>query len=430
MKAPSSRWSEFVDKSTDPVFVLNASRRIVFVNAAWETLTGVKLDDVRGWVCKRRPGEATPGSPEAVLQALAPPDDALAGKTTRVRRRFLKTASILQWWDLEFLPFAEQDGIGGIIGKITLIPQQSAAFAPLPERIVALRQRMIEWHRLDQIVSEVPAVQRLVAQIRQAAQTTQPLTIVGEAGSGKEWAARALHYRAAPEAGFACIDCSTLIESASNDLFGENGSLARLGMRTVCLKNPHRLPREVQGRVLETSATSRQVILAFTSNPQDEIRAGHLLEGFYYAASATTIEVPPLRDRRADLPWLIEHFMGRLAEGPREVSVEAMDVLRAHVWPGNLAELFDVLKTTSLQAKGPRIEVNDLPFYLRASPAPKERTLPLDTILEQVEKRLMLLALRLSNNNKTKAAEMLGVWRTRLVRRLEAFGMPPESEEE
>ena len=69
------------------------------------------------------------------------------------------------------------------------------------------------------------------------------------------------------------------------------------------------------------------------------------------------------------------------------------------------------------------------PFYLRTTPTPKERSLPLDSILEQVEKRLILLALRLTQNNKTKAAEMLAVWRPRLLRRLEAFGMPPEAEE-
>ena len=101
---------------------------------------------------------------------------------------------------------------------------------------------------------------------------------------------------------------------------------------------------------------------------------------------------------------------------------EAMNALRSHAWPENLRELFGVLQDACRRAKGSRIEPADLPFYLKHAALPAERHLPLDALLEQVERRLIALALRLAQNNQTRAAELLEIWRPRLQRRMEKFG--------
>src|SRR5262249_35205290 len=103
-----------------------------------------------------------------------------------------------------------------------------------------------------------------------------------------------------------------------------------------------------------------------------------------------------------------------------------LTVLRNHAWPENLRELQEVLRQACRRAKGERIELADLPFHLRHGPLPPERKLPLDALLEKVESRLIALAMKLAQDNHTRAAELLEIWRPRLLRRLEKFGQPTE----
>jgi len=98
-------------------------------------------------------------------------------------------------------------------------------------------------------------------------------------------------------------------------------------------------------------------------------------------------------------------------------------VLRSYSWPGNLAELYEVLCAACLRAKGDRLAVEDLPFHVRAAPVAANRLLPLDSLLQDVERRLIILALKQARANKTKAAELLGIWRPRLIRRMQALGI-------
>jgi DNA-binding NtrC family response regulator len=172
------------------------------------------------------------------------------------------------------------------------------------------------------------------------------------------------------------------------------------------------------------------LLAGFADDPRAEVLAGRLLEEFHCLLSTVTIHLPPLRERLADLPWLIDGFLGRTAplyERPiTGLSAEAVDVLRSYRWPGNLTELYEVVRGACFHAQGARVELADLPYHLRAAMAPAERTLPLDSLLEQVEARLIRLALRLTRNNKTRAAELLAIWKPRLLRRMEALGIKQE----
>ncbi len=271
--------------------------------------------------------------------------------------------------------------------------------------------------------------------MRLACQTRGPVLVLGEPGAGKEWIARTLHQESVSrEQAFAGLDCGKLPASALEAVLFGPLLLSRAGVGTVYLKDPHKLPRELQARVAEVlaaTAPAPRILAGCSGDPLAEVQAGRLLPDLHFALSALAIVVPPLRERMADLPMLVERMLGRLAEGERALkglSAEALDVLRGHLWPGNLLELHTVLAEACRQASGERIEVNDLPWYLRnPAPAP-ERSLPLDTLLEQVERRLILLALQKARNNKTRAAEILAIWRPRLLRRMEALGIDVEKE--
>jgi DNA-binding NtrC family response regulator len=124
---------------------------------------------------------------------------------------------------------------------------------------------------------------------------------------------------------------------------------------------------------------------------------------------------------------LIDRFLERArtvsGKEVQPLTPEAVQALRTYTWPENLAELYEVLRAGCTRAKGERLAVEDLPFHVRAVPVSSDRPLPLDTLLQEVERRLIILALKQARSNKTKAAEILGIWRPRLIRRMQALGI-------
>lgn len=422
------RWQAFFQHADEPLFLLNRRRRLLFANRAWERLTGLRFADVRGKPCRRRAHDAAERE-EQILAALAPPAEALQGRTCQVRRRTAWAGA--GWWQLGFFPLRGSDGPLGVLGKIAdLTPARETTFA-LPEKLMQLRDRQAAHYSLDRLVSETPALRRVREQARLAAQTRLPLTLVGAAGTGKHWLARAIHL-AGPgrQAYFARLDCGRLPASALADVLFAPGP-RRLALGTLYLHEPSDLPRELQERLVQLlqaeTADGPRWMAGYRDDPLAAVQAGTLLEELYCLLSPLTVELPPLRERLADLDGWIDAFLNRARavqeHDVRSVSTEALTVLRSHAWPGNLRELYDVLLAAVGRAKGERLEAADLPFHLRHGPLPAEKTFPLDELLEQAERRLILLALRLARNNRTKAAELLHVWRPRLIRRLEHFGI-------
>lgn len=153
-----------------------------------------------------------------------------------------------------------------------------------------------------------------------------------------------------------------------------------------------------------------------------------MLEPLHCTVSTLVISLPPLRERLADLPRLAERLLAQSEMPRQQLSATALQACQAYAWPGNLRELRDVLEGVRQRAKSDRIEATDLPLKVRLAagleppPAPV-RPLDLDKILAEVERRLIGLALRKARGNKSRAAELLSVWRPRLLRRLEALGL-------
>jgi transcriptional regulator with PAS, ATPase and Fis domain len=429
--ADAFRWQSFFQHAAQPMFLVNRRRRVLFVNRAWESCTSLKLADVRGRSCRRR--SAPPVELEdAVLSACAPPAEAMEGRTCQVRRRAPASGD---FWEIQFVPIAGKEHVLGILGILRVLTGPNDVPAALPDKLMALRDRQAARYRFDDPGADSPALARLHEQVSLAASTHLPITLVGESGTGKEWLARAIHNLSAErQRYFACLDAERLPPAVLGDvLFGPNSR--RIGFGTIYLREPASLPREWQERLAESikpdgKSEFPRFIAGFRRDPRVEIQANRLLEAFYCAVSPVTIVVPPLRERLTELLHFIDTILQRCRElaphSIRGVGAEAMNVLRAHAWPGNLRELSEVLREMCGRVKGERIELADLPYYLKQGPLPAERRLPLDTLLEQVERRLIALALKLTQNNQTRAAELLEVWRPRLMRRMEKFGLNNE----
>jgi transcriptional regulator with PAS, ATPase and Fis domain len=422
------RWQSYLRHAREPLFLLGRHRRLLFANRAWEEATGLTLAAVRGRQCRPNRGRAHDPQ-EAALAVFAPPAEALAGQTCRTRRR--ATAPAGNWWQLDFFPLLGGQGLLGVLGKITVVPMP-AVLAQLPDRLMALRDRHADSFRLDALPSTLPAVERVVEQARLAAQGRVPVTLIGEAGTGKHWLARAIHQAGANrDRCFACVDCRALPPLLVDGLLLDSRG-RRLALGTVYLREPAELPRDLQDRLAQRlragdEADAPRWIVGHRADPAESVRAGRLVQELHCAASTLSVHLAPLRDRLADLDAFIDCFLARARlvtdHKIASVSPEAALALRVHAWPGNLRELYDVLREASARAKGERMELADLPFFLRNAPLPPEKKLPLDALLEQAERRLIERALRQAGGNRTRAAEILGIWRARLQRRMEHFGI-------
>jgi DNA-binding NtrC family response regulator len=164
------------------------------------------------------------------------------------------------------------------------------------------------------------------------------------------------------------------------------------------------------------------------------VRAGRFHEGLCCLLSTLTLTVPPLRERHGELTDLVDRLLARKDDeeerGHPGLSKEAWDLIHSYPWPGNVRELQNVLLAARRRAGDATIEPAHFPAVLRQSVqvrqtggADEVRPLPMDQVLEEVERRLILLALRRNQGNKSRAAEWLGIWRQRLMRRMEALGI-------
>jgi len=322
-----------------------------------------------------------------------------------------------------------------------------------------LRERLERGH---EIVGKSALIGELRAQIATAAPTNGRVLIHGENGSGKELVARAIHALSVRRDGpFVEVNCAAIPEELiESELFGHErgaftGAVARrrgkfeLADRgTIFLDEVGDMSLKTQAKVLrvleeqtfervggkETIRVDVRVLAASNQNLREQIAAGRFREDLFYRLSVIPIEVPPLRQRKEDIPLLVEHFIrlfsGENGKRPKTISVEALAYFLSYDWPGNVRELRNMVERLVIMAPHDVIGPEDLPPPLRPRDAgaageesQKERTLK--EARESFERAYILAELRGHDWNMTRTAEKLGIERSHLYRKLKAYGITP-----
>jgi DNA-binding NtrC family response regulator len=312
-----------------------------------------------------------------------------------------------------------------------------------------LRHEVESYHRFEQLLGRSAPMQAVFAAIDKAAPTPSTVLVRGETGTGKELVARALHQRSARAAGaFVAISCGALNESLlESELFGHvkgafTGAMTdRVGVfeaadgGTLFLDEIGDVPPAVQVRLLrvlqerevqrlgETRCRKVDVRLVAATHKdlETERDAGRFREDLYYRLNVMQLEVPPLRQRREDIPLLVEHFLekyGRqIGKAVAGFSPAALALLADHHWPGNVRELENAVERAVILHESGLIEPGHLPLQHKL-----EQQLPHEGLsLREVERRHILQVLEASDYNQSKAAQLLGIGRRTLYRKVHEY---------
>jgi two-component system nitrogen regulation response regulator NtrX len=331
----------------------------------------------------------------------------------------------------------------------------------LESEVRALKQRLDERYVM---VGESPALRRLRAEIEQAAPTNGRALIFGENGTGKELVARAIHAGSLRASGpFVEVNCAAIPEELiESELFGHargafTGALAaRTGKfeladgGTLFLDEIGDMSLKTQAKVLRALQEQRvepvggtgsvqvdvRVVAATNKNLEEEIQRGRFREDLYFRLNVIPFHVPPLRERREDVPLLARHFAQVLSaehgRRPRALSPEVTDALSQLPWPGNVRELRNIIERLVIMTSGDTIERRHLPASLleaaeAAVPAAHEPG-PAGTLAEAreaFERRFILGKYHECGGNMSRTAEALGVERSNLYRKMKAYGLLP-----
>jgi PAS domain S-box-containing protein len=432
--------SEILDSFPEGVFLVNTRWQIMYFNRMAEEVTGFRREEVMGKFCwdifrsdlcqKDCPMRISMSTGETLV-------DREVEITTKGGQKILILVNTAQI----------KKGSNAVLGGV-----ETFHYLTCPE----LEAEKLEAQPFADIVGVSPRMQEIIHSLPVIAASGSNVLIQGESGTGKELVARALHLHSPRRHGpFVAVNCSaipeTLIES---ELFGhERGAftgavtskpgrfeLAKGG--TLFLDEIGDLKPELQVkllRVLEEKAFMRvggtrkiwleaRIVAATNVDLQEAMRQGRFRDDLYYRLFTVPIQLPPLREKREDIPILVKYFLEKLNrkfnKRVRGVDPKVMKVLCRHAWPGNVRELQHVLEYCFVFAKGPLITERHLP-RLESAWVGRELELSLgdQTVspLQALEKKTILMALEVTQGNKQEAARMLKISRSKLWRKMRLY---------
>ncbi len=328
--------------------------------------------------------------------------------------------------------------------QLQFVLQRAVEQSVMQHENLRLRRQLSEYGVFGKLIGASHVMRQIYTIIEQVASSSASVLITGESGTGKEVVANTIH-QSSPRASrpFVAINCSAIPESLmESELFGHErgaftGAISRregcfelADTGTLFLDEIAEMPAMLQAkllRVLEERRVRRlgaskevsvdvRVLAATNKDPHEAVRRKELREDLLYRLNVIHIKLPPLRERREDIPLLAQHLIDELRErhgrSARLIAPDVLELFSRAPWPGNVRELRNVIEHAVVVCEGQQIEKVHLPPFLETSastPSSENITFPVGITLEEAERQLVLRTLIKTGNNKTRAAEMLEI---------------------
>jgi two-component system response regulator PilR (NtrC family) len=330
--------------------------------------------------------------------------------------------------------------------ELKVVVQKALEKAELVDENVYLRRELERTYTFANIIGKSPKMQSIFGLIERVARTTSTVLIHGESGTGKELIARAIHFQSPrAERRFLSVNCGAMPETLlESELFGhERGAftgavkekkglfqeasggtlfLDEIGETTTTMQV--KLLRALQERKVRKVGGTREeevdvrIIAATNKNLEELIERGEFRDDLYYRINVIPITLPPLRQRREDIPLLVEHFIRKYSDqlsiDPKQISVEAMRLLEGYDWPGNVRELENLIERSLALSTGEALTSRDLPVHMLSRRRGRSEVVELpdeginlEGYLDEIRSQLMGQALDRADGVQTKAAELL-----------------------
>ena len=349
--------------------------------------------------------------------------------------------------------------------ELLILLDRALGHRALREEVSQLRTSLDEKFGFEAIIGRSSALMNLLDLASRAARSEATVLIRGETGTGKELLAKAIHFNSSRSGGpFVAINCGAIPKDLlESELFGhvkgsftgavthKKGKAEMADGGTLFLDEIGDLPTDVQVKVLrliqsggiekvgatESIEVNVRIVAATHRDLEKMIERDQFREDLYYRLAVIPLELPPLRERREDIPELLRHFFAKSREKHGRPDLQFPEALEryfsAHHWPGNVRELENVVERLVVLARGDKVEFEDLPSSLRRESLPAAELLdelpPEGVSLDEFERNLILKALVKANWNQTQAARYLDLTRKTLIYRMEKYGISRERHE-
>ena len=417
-----------LDNLSEGIIAHDKERHILFFNRAAERITGYLRQDVLGKDCHEAFGgpfcgdrcSFKDGAPDSFESAYYPLN--IFTPEGKLRR-------------IEMNVIGMQDDAGVFEGVIS-------SFRDLTE-LIGLKLQVGELQHFNGIVGQDPKIIQIFREVQDLSESDLPVCITGETGTGKELAANAIHDHS-PRSGkpFVPVNCGALPEGLlESELFGhvkgaftgairdKRGRFEITDGGTLFLDEVAELPKSVQVKLLRVLqdgvfepvggekriSVDVRIISATNKNLKQEVKTGTFRDDLFYRLNVVPIHMPPLRERKSDIPLLVSHFLDLAVEQNREspgFSKEALVIMEDYVWPGNVRELQSAVHFALVKAKGRMVKPEHLPLELKEWEAKGSLKRP----KRKLDPESVRTALTQTGGNKAKAARLLGVGRATLYR--------------
>ena len=447
---------QVLDTISDGVFSMEKNGAIVFWSKSMEKISGFTAQEALGKTCSLLQASLCIGTRGVRNPIIC---NAFQGISSGSRECFIRHK---EGHDIPVIKNAtpiknKAEKVIGVIESVTDLTELEKARLTIEETTLRLGEK----HKLDGIIGKSDCIQGVFLSIKATADSHATILIQGESGTGKELVAGAIHYNSArSKKPFIIVNCSTLSESLlESELFGHTkgaftgasseriGRLEEANHGTIFLDEigelsplvQVKLLRVLQEKTIERLGESRQrqldirVITATNRDLFGLVKDGKFREDLYYRLKVFPITVPPLRERKTDIPLLVFHFCERLntetGKNIQKVSPNAMQLILDHGWPGNVRELENAIEHAFVLCTGRTILPDHLPLEIREKNYPSIGIKPKISpdIYEKsspLTRELLITRLHESDWNKAKAARRIGISRTAVWKRMKQWEIP------